>query len=395
MKDRFPAIPALCLLTVLGGCAATTPPPSSPGAGVPGEAAAPTDPHLRRERAPDPFSLLVEELRREARELEAGGSPRQALEKWKVVSAFDPRDDEAARQVDDLGDRLKTSADRHFHQGVSFLEGGKVKKARRELLLALADYPGHGEALDLLKNGLAPDTRPHRVGEGETLETIALGAYGDPGGAVLIARLNDLSPGDGVEPGRILQLPLFEDGAPKTAGDAAGGEPASGGKPATEALAEEAEAYIEETGPPPEGKEVTLARGYLDEGSYEKAIDAAGTIPVGDLSGEGLRELLDASYYGLGRKQQREKRYREALESLGKVDPGYRDVGEVVSAVEKTMRREAEEHYLAGVRYFVDQNLEQAIVEWEETLALNPDHSKASRDLKKARRLMEELERIR
>jgi cytochrome c-type biogenesis protein CcmH/NrfG len=59
------------------------------------------------------------------------------------------------------------------------------------------------------------------------------------------------------------------------------------------------------------------------------------------------------------------------------------------------MRREAEEHYIAGVRYFVDQNLEQAIVQWEETLALNPDHSKASRDLKKARRLMEELERIR
>jgi tetratricopeptide (TPR) repeat protein len=389
VKNRPLSIFALCLLGVLGGCAATTPPPSSPGAGAPGETGTPKDPFPRQESVPDPFNLLVEGLRDEARDLEESGSPKQALEKWKIVSAFDPQDGEAARRVNDLGNRLEASADLHFHQGANFLEGGKVKKARRELLLALADSPGHGEALDLLKNGLAPDTRPHRVREGETLETIALRAYGDPGAAALISRLNDLSAGGKVETGRILRLPLFEGAAAKETGDAAGG------KPATESLAEEAKAYIEETGPPPEGKEVAMVRGYLEEGSYEKAIDAAGTIPAVDLSGESLRELLDASHYGLGRKQQREKRYREALESLAKVDPGYRDVGKVVAAVEKAMRREAEEHYLAGVRYFVDQNLEQAIVQWEETLALNPGHSKASRDLSKARRLMEELEKIR
>ncbi|GAB4229380.1 MAG: hypothetical protein OHK0028_03470 [Deltaproteobacteria bacterium] len=54
--------------------------------------------------------------------------------------------------------------------------------------------------------------------------------------------------------------------------------------------------------------------------------------------------------------------------------------------------REAEEHYTAGLRRFLAEDLEGAIREWEKTLAIDPGHPKARRDIGKARRLMRKIE---
>jgi tetratricopeptide (TPR) repeat protein len=56
---------------------------------------------------------------------------------------------------------------------------------------------------------------------------------------------------------------------------------------------------------------------------------------------------------------------------------------------------QAEIHYAKGIKYYLDQDLERAIGEWEETLRLNPDHLNARRDLQKARRMLETLKKIR
>jgi tetratricopeptide (TPR) repeat protein len=57
-------------------------------------------------------------------------------------------------------------------------------------------------------------------------------------------------------------------------------------------------------------------------------------------------------------------------------------------------QEQAEIHYARGVRHFLDEELEKAIAEWEETVRLNPEHSKAKRDLEKARRLLKNLRRL-
>jgi len=54
----------------------------------------------------------------------------------------------------------------------------------------------------------------------------------------------------------------------------------------------------------------------------------------------------------------------------------------------------AEEHYIAGVKFFVSQRLEEAITEWEKTLGLNPDHEKAGEDIRQATKLLEELQKV-
>ncbi len=138
-----------------------------------------------------------------------------------------------------------------------------------------------------------------------------------------------------------------------------------------------------------------MARDYLEGGSYDEAITVARAIPPDGPEGQEAAGLINAASYGLGRKLRGEKRFQEALDSFREVDPAFRDVGKQIAAVEKSLREKAEEHYLAGVKFFIDQMLERAIVEWEKTLELDPGHPKAKKDLAKARNLLEELKKIR
>ena len=48
----------------------------------------------------------------------------------------------------------------------------------------------------------------------------------------------------------------------------------------------------------------------------------------------------------------------------------------------------AEKHYRKGVNYFLAEDLQGAIREWEETLRLYPEHPNAKRDIEKARSLL-------
>ena len=58
------------------------------------------------------------------------------------------------------------------------------------------------------------------------------------------------------------------------------------------------------------------------------------------------------------------------------------------------MQRQADIHYRQGVKYFVAENLQKAIDEWELVLRLNPQHPKARQDITNARKLIEKLEAI-
>lgn len=66
-----------------------------------------------------------------------------------------------------------------------------------------------------------------------------------------------------------------------------------------------------------------------------------------------------------------------------------------LAAVERRKKEKAEELYNAGVSFFINQKLDEAILSWERTLALNPDHPKAPKDIAKARGLQQKLKELR
>lgn len=395
MRDRllFALAGVLLLALLFAGCATAPPPVSTAdraGGGSNGKSAVPGPP----ERA-DPFAPLVEDFRREAADLERRGRPREALEKWRVVAAFSPDDDDAKKREAALERQLRQSADSRFHRGRTLLQKGEVKAARREFLLALAEDPDHAGALDYVKNRIDPEFRVYTAEEGDTLEAIATRVYNDPETAFLIALLNDISPDRALPAGRSLKLPFLEGAAGADLPPETGAEPEEAEEAGTVPRAEKVEEYTLHSEPPPEPAELAMARNYLEEGSYDEAIAAARAIPPDGPEGREAAGLIDAAAYGLGRKLRGEKRFREALDSFREVDPDFRDVRKQIAAVEKSLKKEAEEHYLEGVKFFIDQDLERAIAEWEKTLDLDPGHPKAKKDLAKARNLLEELKKIR
>ena len=76
-------------------------------------------------------------------------------------------------------------------------------------------------------------------------------------------------------------------------------------------------------------------------------------------------------------------------------EPARKDIPAAQDAVEARKREKAEELYNAGVRFFINQKLDEAIRSWEQTLALNPEHPKASKDIIKARELQQKLKELR
>ena len=76
------------------------------------------------------------------------------------------------------------------------------------------------------------------------------------------------------------------------------------------------------------------------------------------------------------------------------VDITYKNAGEILDYLEKQLQSQAGIHYKKGVKYFLDEELDKAIREWEKTLQLNPEHLEAKRDLEKTRRLLEKLRKF-
>ena len=93
----------------------------------------------------------------------------------------------------------------------------------------------------------------------------------------------------------------------------------------------------------------------------------------------------------MGKGFQREKKYQEALERFNHVDPGYRDVRDLIASAKIQL---AEVHYISGIKYFTEENLDKAVEEWEETLKLNPQHPKAKGDIENAAKLLQKLKEI-
>jgi len=54
----------------------------------------------------------------------------------------------------------------------------------------------------------------------------------------------------------------------------------------------------------------------------------------------------------------------------------------------------AEVYYNTGVKYYVNDKIEQAIREWNETLALNPKHPRVSKDIENAQNLLKKLQKL-
>ena len=306
---------------------------------------------------------LSEECEERALRYEKNGELQKALYQLKIADALDPGNDQRVQRIVALKSEIAKRADVHFNRGVALNKKGRFKSAQKEFLITLRFDPHHEEALDYLKNRPAnKGFVNYNVKKGDTFKSIASSVYRDPDMAFLVASLMGQSAADKPIPGSVINLPALRLDSKR----------------------------------PPMDVETRLseARSFFRAKEYEKVLPTALEIPANDPENKEAVELKNASCFRMGKRLVLKRNYFESLEMFNKVDPGYEGIQEAIADVKGHITRQAEIHYRRGVKFFLNEELENAIIEWNKTLAQNPDHTKAKKDIEKARSLLLKLEQI-
>jgi tetratricopeptide (TPR) repeat protein len=286
----------------------------------------------------------------------------KALYFWGIVARFEPGNRELSEKIRTLRETIRVKADEHYSKGVHYFQENDVQNARREFLSVLLYDPEHARALDYVRTKLAAkEYALYATKQGDTPGAIAKRHYGEQSMAYLVAYFNDLDEQREIDEGSTLRLPVIDRGSRK-------------GRPHSEEMLE-------------------MARALYAAGEYQQGIPLAKGVLTHDPANKEATELLRASAYEAGRSLMREKRYVDALKVFKGLPPEYRDVRQIVQILEKNLQHQAEDHYKKGVSSYAAGELDKAIEEWGETLRLNPAHSKAAQDLKKASRLRDKSNR--
>jgi tetratricopeptide (TPR) repeat protein len=290
---------------------------------------------------PTGLSEVGRTYQEEAQRFERDGRLRDSLERWKIVSAIDPQYPGASQKKTEIEAKIKEQSNRHIAAGKELLQRREKQGAQREFLAALRLDPGNREALEQLYQS------EQQLGE----QT----AYARP-----------LRKG-GVE----------AKSQPGQSGDAK--------LPPLEAAEEE------ETG---EAVSFAEAAEMFRRGDYLAAIDAFSSVLAQQ---PGLREAVEyqkLAYYNQGVAYIAKESYAEALkmfERLRRIQPDFKRLPHYIQTAREKL---ADQHYLAGIRHFKEQKLEEAIEEWDQALALNPKLENARRSREKAKGHLKRLEEI-
>lgn len=328
-------------------------------------------------------NLLPEKYRNKALEYERLGELHKALQSWEIVRGFNPDNLTLKEKISNIKTQVNSMAEEHFKKGMAYYKNNSVTAARKEFLLTLTYKPDHKEALDYIKNKLAgEDYILYEVKKGDTAYAIANKMYGDSGKVFLIMNYNDLEKRV-LTIGDLLKIPVLEPFLTKVA-------PEAEEMPDKFIEAEETPGKTETTAINTQ-ELFSQAQKLLKEKKYPDLITASEKILEHEPRNKTARDLLNTSCYEIGKAKLTAKEYEEAVRFLSRVDRKYKDIKMVRGMAE---RRLADIHYKTGVNYFVNEELDMAINEWQITLSLNPNHAKAKKDIENARSLLEKLQKI-
>jgi tetratricopeptide (TPR) repeat protein len=371
---RSPAI--LLLFLFAAGCASLTPVRREEPAEIPGPEMQKREPLAEkeslpepdkpaaevpvREIPPDPFKDLPDKYRLRARELEQKNDWPGALFCWEIVNGFLPDDPEAVRSLQEAREAVRTQSENHLRRGLDHLRNEKAAAARKEFLIALAYQPDDTQTLNYVRPRILEEDYIFYVSKkDDTPKSVARQVYGDESKEFLVAYFNDLKAGEPIRSDTVLKMPRIQ-----------------------AALTPKRGASSEEM--------VNKARSSLRARNYEEAVSYAEKALEYAPSQREAKEVKNAAYYQWGTEFLQKKEDWNALRMFKKADENYKNVKEIVGRLEMRLQKQkgtAEDHYLKGVKHFLAEELNEAAREWETTLTLDPQHSRARRDLERVRRL--------
>jgi tetratricopeptide (TPR) repeat protein len=370
---------------------------------------------------------------------------QRAMFYLKIAGTLSPEDKKITEKISRLKTTIETKSNTSFKNGKKFYTQNRFEEARNQFLTALRYDPDLTPALDYLKNRLIPkEYISYTPGKNDSLRSISKKFYKDPTLDFLIAYFNNLQTDSKPEPGKTLILPILpsevnsveidihqrivsakrlldENKYPEVIVIADRILKIDPSNKAAIDLKNKAfyrigmemirnKKYLEavdtfkKISPGYEGvddaiqnafqQELLKAENFLKEKNYEASIEIAEKILSYDASITAAKKMISAAYCRQGKGLLIRKNYAEALKVLNKADPADDCSNKMKSAVQLSMKKEAEAHYIRGVKHFLNEELQSAINEWEITLKLDPTHDKAKKNIKNARNLLEKLKKV-
>ena len=376
---------------------------------------------------------------------ETKGDLQRALIFANIAGEFSPDNNEISEKTAYLRSEIDRRADWHFNEGLKLYKQRKYTSARDQFILALKANPDHEDALGYLKGRLSgQEYKTYRVRKNDTLKDIAEKFYNDRAKDFLIAYLNDLDVNGPLTPGTKLKLVTLDSELIKPAFDvdkAIENATSLMEQKAYDDVLHVAEKILEydrsnqeaqdlksaayyqmgtelshqgryveainafkKADPQYEGVEEAIqrttvgelkkAQRLLEEKQYKQAVAVAQQILNHDASNKAARDLTNTATCQMGRDLITQKEYAKALDLLSRADPEHVCIKQAKSDAAQASKKQAEVHYLRGVKHFLNEELTDAIKEWEMTLALDPEYKKAEESIQKAQEVLEKLKQV-
>ena len=328
-----------------------------------------------------------------------------ALEYYRIAATIERTDRESINIAREIKAKLQAKGKETFQSGLAKLEAGDKDAARTLLARSLYLDPDAPNAVPYLKNDFgAQIEQEYTVNQGDTLRRISEKIYGNPGGELLLTRVNNLSIADTLKPGDTILVPVVGKTLAKRLRRLAVAEPAPTKKqgadktaqaPAPEPQAQQpVEEDLMESGAQDTGALMGMAKLQFGRGLYATAVSMADEILAQEPGNMAATDIRNESYYALAQKHLSDGATAESMRMLIRLPKGYKDSTALKNKVKAKLDADSEPLYLAGVKYFLAEELEKAVEQWELTLQVNPYHSKARQDLEKARQLLEAVKGI-
>lgn len=329
---------------------------------------------------------------------ENDGDLVEALKQYELTLIVDPQNDTAVEKRRHIKKNIRISAQKHYQAGLKFRKKGKYLLAQKEFLTSLRLQPDHSKALNMLRARTRIDAKRyviHKIKPGESLGMVAKTYYGDHTKFSIIGDYNNMSDATHIRVGQRIKVPEIE-GVPLLV-TTHGIQTENINAPYSVFLDEDASQEGSREKPEPVD-ELTGYRNlgieHFDKGEYQEAIiefDKALNANPNDKPT--LRYIYNTHFqYAIALFEK--KNYLASKKNFEASLKYNKDCLKCRDYIKRSEKAYMETHYNRGLSYFGNQQLPEAIKEWELVQALDPNYKDLKQNIQKAKTLLKRLENI-
>ncbi|MBD3324094.1 tetratricopeptide repeat protein, partial [candidate division KSB3 bacterium] len=357
------------------------------------------------------------------------GEYEKSKAEWEQLLQLDPSNAQAKQRLADIEVLTATSDSVFFQRGRSLMNKGLINQAIAEFEKALRVNPASERTQTMLTRLQEIPFTEYTVKKGDTLSSVAAEYTNNPSHYTILADFNAITPGEPLVIGQTIKIPhiaafkdaLSPDSPEKIAADPLDAETRSpveivpelpGERSLDEDTLEELNSLFEQgvaaynAGNYREAillfREV-YARNPEHQEAYDYFVRATTALrrnrlipemiptpePTPDTTESEVQTLIET-----GNAQREAGELNEAITTFElalQLEPANPDIMQMLQETRQDLQEAITTHLNQGIKYFNQEALEDAILEWDKVLELDPSHQQAQEYRQRARKMLEAL----